>query len=338
MSNSSNTPSSEEIRSDIDQTRDSMDQTIDALASRFRGRHILDEILGFFRSGTGSAVERASELKDRVSESTSRALSSVADTVKRNPIPVAIIGAGAAYLIYKSAKSSSGSSRRGSVNDGELYDEDIPGYELSGEEYIPVDLDEYKTRQSEESPHARLHRTLAKAKSTLGDLSERESGALRSAASRVEEKVREGAQAVRGRASELGDRVQQTSRKVYTESRDRIVHTVQTHPVEVGLGLLAAGLLVGLSLPTPGRVNRVVGPQADRLRRRARELGQELVERGRNVAHAAADAARREAQAQGFSTMDGSSTNPQGSVAFAAGTQPGQPSIDGPQTSSAAEI
>ena len=339
MSNPS-TQSSEEIRTDINQTRDNMDETIDALASRFRGRHLLDEILGFFRSNTSSAAERASEIKDRVSDSASRTVSAIADTVKRNPVPVALIGAGAAYLVYKSVKgsSSSSSSSRSSVGDSELYDTDAPGYELSGEEYVPVDLDEYATRQSEESPSGRLHRTLAQAKSAISGATQPRGGKLRSAAQRVGEKVRGSTQSVRERAGDISSRVQQTTRKAYEQSRDQVVHTVQTHPVEVGVGLLAAGIVVGLALPTPRRVNQVVGPQADRLRRRARELGQELVERGRTVAHAAADAARKEAQAQGFSPKDASSSTPQGSVAFAAGSQPGQTPNDGPQTSSAAEI
>jgi ElaB/YqjD/DUF883 family membrane-anchored ribosome-binding protein len=340
MSNPS-TQSSEEIRTDINQTRENMDQTIDALASRFRGRHLLDEILGFFRSTSGSAAERASEIKDRVADSASRTISAVADTVKRNPVPVALIGAGAAYLVYKSVKSSrsSSSSSNRAVGDADLYDRDAPSYELSGDEYVPVDLDEYATRQSRESPSGRLHRTLAQAKSAVSNATETRGGKLRSAAHRVGEKVREGTQTVRERASDLTDRVQRTTRHAYEQSRDRVVDTVQTHPVEVGIGLLAAGIVVGLALPTPRRVNQVVGPQADRLRRRARELGQELVERGRTVAHAAADAARKEAQAQGLSPKDSSSSMPQGSVAFAAGSQPGQtPIIDGPQSSSAAEI
>jgi ElaB/YqjD/DUF883 family membrane-anchored ribosome-binding protein len=339
MSNPSTTPSSEEIRSDIHQTRENMDDTIDALASRFRGRHLLDEILGFFRSGTEQAAERASDLKDRMSDSASRAVSAVADTVKRNPVPVALIGAGAAYLVYKSVTGShSSSSEKHAVQDAELYDTDTPGYELSGEEYIPVDLDEYASRQSHESPSAQLHRKLAQAKSAMKTVAETRSSKICTATHRVGEKIREGTQTVRERASDLSGRVQRTTLKAYEQSRDTVVHTAQEHPVEVGLGLLAAGVVIGLALPTPRRVNQVVGPQADRLRRRARELGQELVERGRNVAHAAADAARKEAQAQGLSAQDSSSSTPQGSVAFAAGTQPGQPPIDGPQTSSAAEI
>ena len=260
--------------------------------------------------------------------------------MKRNPIPVALIGAGAAYLVYKSVKasSSSSSSSRSSVGDAELYDEDSSGYELSGDEYVPVDLDEYATRQSQESPSGRLHRTLAQARSAVTSASDTRSGKLRSAAHRVSKKKHEGTQNVRERASDLTDRVQRTTRQAYQQSRDRVVDTVQTHPVEVGLGLLVAGVVVGLALPTPRRVNQVVGPQADRLRRRARELGQELVERGRTVAHAAADAARKEAQAQGLSPKDSSASTPQGSVAFAAGSQPGQTLSDGPQTSSAAEI
>ncbi|HEY9155005.1 MAG TPA: DUF3618 domain-containing protein [Opitutaceae bacterium] len=339
MSNPSTSQSSEDIRSDINQTRENMDQTIDALASRFRGRHLLDEVLGFFRSSSEHAAERASELKDRMSDSASRAVSAVADTVKRNPVPVALIGVGAAYLVYKSVKgSNSSNSGNYSKHDHELYDTDSPGYELSGDEYIPVDLDEYALRQSQESSSGQLHRTLAQAKSAMRSATETRGGKIRTATHRVGEKLREGTQTVRDRAGDLTNRVQRTTRKAYEQSRDTVVHTVQTHPVEVGLGLLAAGVMIGLALPTPRRVNQVVGPQADRLRRRARELGQELVERGRTVAHAAADAARKEAQAQGLSPKDSSSSTPQGSVAFAAGTQPGQTPLDGPQTSSAAEI
>ncbi len=338
MSTPSPSQSSTDIRNDIDQTRDKMDNTIDALATRFKGRHLFDEVVGFVRSSSESAADRASELKDRLVDSASKTASAVADTVKRHPVPVALIGAGAAYLIYRSVRSSSDDRGNASRYSGAVYDTDVSDYELSGDEYLPVDLDEYTSRQSEESPSARLHRTLAQAKSSLSNATSGSSGKLRSAAQRVGEKVRAGTDAVRQRASELSERVQSTTRQAYVQSRDQVVNTVQAHPVEVGLGLLAAGILVGLALPSPRRVSEAIAPQANRLRRRARELSEELVDRGRHVAHAAADAARKEAQAQGLMVSDGSSSNPTGSVGFAAGTQPGQPAIDGPQSSSAAEI
>ena len=93
----------ETIRSEIDQTRERMDQTIDALAERVKGRHLLDEILGLLRSSNG--VARARQWKDKVSSSTESAFHSVADSIKSDPAPALLIGAGVTWMIYSSVKS-----------------------------------------------------------------------------------------------------------------------------------------------------------------------------------------------------------------------------------------
>ncbi|MCR6655354.1 MAG: DUF3618 domain-containing protein [Opitutus sp.] len=38
----------ETLRSDIDTTRERMDETIDRLGDRLQGRHLVDEVIGFF--------------------------------------------------------------------------------------------------------------------------------------------------------------------------------------------------------------------------------------------------------------------------------------------------
>ena len=76
--------------------------------------------------------------------------------------------------------------------------------------------------------------------------------------------------------------------------------TADQHPLEVGLGCLALGLIAGLLLPTPEKVNRIAGPTADRLRQRARQAGSEMVDKGKRVVRAAASAVKDEAKAQGF--------------------------------------
>ena len=48
----------EAIRSDIDVTRRRMDDTMDALGERLQPRHLLDEVLGYFR-GNSSEGETA---------------------------------------------------------------------------------------------------------------------------------------------------------------------------------------------------------------------------------------------------------------------------------------
>jgi ElaB/YqjD/DUF883 family membrane-anchored ribosome-binding protein len=98
---------------------------------------------------------------------------------------------------------------------------------------------------------------------------------------------------VRERAQELGDR----SRQLYRQGRQRVASTIEERPLESGLVCLAVGLIAGLALPTSPRLRRTVAPRARQLRQRAGDM----VERGRVVIHRAAEAAKSEAEAQGFS-------------------------------------
>src|SRR4051812_45822405 len=88
----------EAIRSQIDETRHRMDETIDALGQRFSGRHIVDEALHFVRSQTEKG--NMSQFKNKIKDSASSAAQSVTDTVKSNPMPLVLVGAGIAWYLY----------------------------------------------------------------------------------------------------------------------------------------------------------------------------------------------------------------------------------------------
>jgi hypothetical protein len=217
-------------------------------------------------------------------------LSAVADTVKRNPVPALVIGAGIAWLIYESRRSDR-------AGDGENYsEEDLPddfdrplNYPLTGEE-------NFEAEPSSADKNDFFVEGNGGAGSTLREK-------VHEARDIVREKIdraREGASHLRERAGEIGSRVQDRTRELYTRSRDRVAQTANEKPLAVGLGVLALGITVGLALPTPQRVNRIAGPTVDRLRRKVRTAGQDYVERGRRVARAASDAAHGEAQKQGL--------------------------------------
>jgi hypothetical protein len=117
----------------------------------------------------------------------------------------------------------------------------------------------------------------------------------------AKERAGEKLQAAKRKAVELGGQVKEKAGIAYDRTRERVVTTADRHPLETGLACLAGGLIVGLLLPTPEPVNRVAGPTADRLRARARQAGTEALDKGKRVARAAVDAAKREADAQGLS-------------------------------------
>ena len=281
----------EAIRSDIEMTRRRMDDTMDALGERLHGRHLLDEIIGFFRhnsdttSETGERVrEKLSETAGKISDSASTAANAVVDTVKKNPLPVLMIAAGAAWLTYSMTRSRTADVDE-DIEEGEPYDPDThydrPLEYPSGTIAKMGDTEEGYT----DEPQSKF----AQMKDTVQEK-----------ASAAKEQVKEKLSNLKDRASEIGSRVQDRTKEIYGKTRDRVAQTADEHPLEVGLGCLAVGVLVGLALPTPDPVHRVAGPTVDRLKDRTREASREFMQRGKRVVQAATSAAKQEAQTQGL--------------------------------------
>jgi ElaB/YqjD/DUF883 family membrane-anchored ribosome-binding protein len=309
----------DDIRSDIDSTRQRMDQTIDALGERMKGRHLVDEVIGFFRTDTGQ--KGLTNVKSKVLDSTSSAARAVSDTVKANPIPLLLIGAGVGWMIYNSRRSNS-EYLEGPYESDLGDDYSGGGYEAAGYEYSDGDYEDLagQSYASEEGINEggyasgvgpEVQGKFQQMKDTLGEKAGQAKDQLQSKAaqakqqlqdkaSQLKDRVSQTAHDVRDRASQMGQRVQESSREIYERSRQRVVSTVQDHPMEVGLGFLALGVAVGLALPTPRKVHQVVGPRVDRVKDRARETSRDIMNRGRSVVNAATDALRREAEVQGL--------------------------------------
>jgi ElaB/YqjD/DUF883 family membrane-anchored ribosome-binding protein len=297
----------EAIRSDINVTRRRMDDTMDALGDRLQPRHLLDEVLGFLRGGGNGDSNRLQQVRDKLSRSTDTAVHAVVDTVKKNPMPALLIGAGVAWMIYEGTRDKSRDYEEdyssGARDDAGLaYDPDIHydrpleypqnvGSESDWSDQGGSKLRDAKDKLAEKASSAA--EGVKEKLSHVGDAARQKVGALR-------ERAGEKLQTVKARAGEMTDKVREGTREAYTRTRERVVTTADQHPIEVGLVALAAGLIAGLALPTPNAVNRSVGATADRLRSRTREAGAEMLEKGKRVAQAAVTAVKDEAQAQGL--------------------------------------
>jgi len=292
--NESQNKEPESIRSDIDDTRRRMDDTMDALGERLQPRHLLDEVLGYFRGNSSDGENRMSQMKEKLAHSCDNAMHSVVDTVKRNPMPALVIGAGVAWMIYSSRREDSidYNMEDYSAEDAALrYDPDIH-YDRPLDYPASVSGTEWDETQGE---------------SKLGQMKDKLAGKASAAGEQVKEKLshaseaaREKMYALKGRAGEMTSRMRDSTRDVYSRSRQRVATTAEHHPLEVGLVALAAGLMAGLAMRTPAAVNRKIGPTADRLRQRTREAGAEMLEKGKRVAQAATSAVKEEAEAQGL--------------------------------------
>jgi hypothetical protein len=250
-------PASKAIRAEIDQTRQRMDETIDALGERLKGRHLVDEALHFFRTQTQNG--NMNKFKDTFVRSADSAAHSVIDAVKTNPVPLALIGAGVAVYLWNRSHSH---AAQWSPREADFRDY---GYQEAGfgeVEYAPEDR-------------------VPGVGERLGEIG-----------NRVKSQAHDVAQSAR----DMGAQAVERSRELYRQGRERAASTVNQHPLETGLALLAVGLLAGMALPTSEKVRRQVAPRARALEQRARAV----VVGGRQVIRSAAAAARDEAEAQGF--------------------------------------
>jgi len=308
----------EQIRTEIDATRRRMDDTFDALGERLRGRHLLDEVIGFFRSDSA----QNSELRHKLSDTIQTAADSLVNTVKANPIPLLLVGAGVGWMIYENRRKHSENREFSSdYEDDELYSETARNYSDPDALYDrPLDYPPSSTvAPGQESLYGAGEEPFEASGGVSGKLSEAKNKVVEKAShakeqvketlSRAGERVREKSQAITDQARNLGARVQEGTREMYSRGRERVVHTTHEHPLEVGLACLALGVIAGLALPTPEKARQLAGPTVDRLRERTRRAGSELLDKGERVARAAVAAARDEARAQGL-TFEPSQNQP----------------------------
>jgi hypothetical protein len=94
-----------------------------------------------------------------------------------------------------------------------------------------------------------------------------------------------------GDAAPDGEQVKQNAR--------RAAGMAQENPLGLAIGSIAAGFIVGLLLPSSNVEDRRLGPVADDVKAKAKETGQEALERGQQVAQEAAQAAQQTVQEKG---------------------------------------
>lgn len=268
-------PESDIIRANIEHTRETMDQTLDELGTRMKPRHLMDEMLGFLHLDQldGQKLkEKAGAAAQSAGQAASRAAQAVTGVVRENPIPTLLIGAGLAWAFYASRKRS----QNGPGHDGHPHEDAHLRGELQGEWEV--------------------HGLKAQTRPGLESAQE----GIQSTTEGVTQKVAATARAVGQKATQVKNQVMNGVQRGYQAGRDKFVQTSQDHPLHVGLGFLAAGVLLGLALPASRKEDQWVGQAADRVKGRAKATGQDLLNRGKTVATAAAEAVKKTAAEQGL--------------------------------------
>ena len=245
-----------EIRAKIEETRADMGETIDAIQERLSFANISEQV----SEQVSNALETA---KDTVYDATIGKVvgfmkntgngisqSSMVRTVKDNPLPFILIGAGAGLLAYQ---GFSGKGRRAAQ-----------GYQ-----------GRYLTSgQSGENVESSLPREAVQAaRDTVSN-----------AAGNAYRSVTRAAENTYAEAGELANRAIEKAGDLGTKAHETYQHVLEERPWVIGVAALAAGAAVGVAIPASRYENQLMGDTRANLMSRVQEAADGFVDRAKQAA------------------------------------------------------
>jgi ElaB/YqjD/DUF883 family membrane-anchored ribosome-binding protein len=232
------------IRSDIEQTRERLGESVEALGAQLNPSHLAQRVKDRVREATiGKVQTMASNAKSRMTESGRE----VTQTIRDNPVPAAIAAASIGWLLLnrRDGKSRSDDFFMDS-DDGRYHD----GDERSG------------VREMTSAVGDKIHGVGEQAQ----EVTERVSEKAKDLTSRMTDK----AKAAGDRLSQSADGAVSQVRHTARRASRRVEGEYQENPLMLGAVALALGLAVGVSLPRTRKEVEMVGDASDRLMDKAR--------------------------------------------------------------------
>lgn len=218
----------------------------------------------------GELADRAQDRAEQVGERARQTGSTLADTIRENPVPVALAGIGLGWLLM--------GNRRQQAGQPSLHRRRYPYY---GESTAGGGSAGEALGQARERAGETAGRVQEKAGETAGQIGEK--------AGELAERTQEG-------ADRLADRTQTGARR----ANEGLQRVLRENPLAVGALAVGVGAAVGLAVPETRKEHEVMGEARDNLLDRAQEKAQETKQKVQRVAEEAQNAAREEADSQGL--------------------------------------
>ena len=262
-SDSERGPSSDEIRADIELTRERLGQTVETLGAQLNPSHLAQRVKDSVREAT---IGRVQDMATRAKETAVDSGRGIANVIRENPVQAAIVAAGIGWMLMKNRDRESERRYR--------YDRD------------------YDDRERGEP------NMVQRAMSGSASVAEDAASGVKEMASDVADKAKDVAHDVSEKAKTATHRVANKSRSTMHEIEDRY----QDSPIALGAFAVAAGLAIGFAMPASRKEAEIMGGVRDELVDKAKEQLSETTEKVENVVERAApqvrsvfrDAAREE--------------------------------------------
>ncbi len=282
------------IRAEIVETRERMSDTLDEIGERLNPHVIREQVTERVKDGIRDAtIGRMENMARSAADKVSDTRSTVADTIRDNPVPAAMVAIGLGWLMWN------GRSERS--YDARLYGSAGAGY---GAGYPYGGSNPYTGAGEYSGEYAAGYAPGAFASS----------GSERGAMDRAREKAGDATDSVKEHAHELADRAGSAA----SAARDRAQHLAGSvadrtrrgagrvedgfyaNPLAIGAVAAAVGLVAGLAAPTTDREVQLMGGAHDRLVDTVKDKVHDLAEKAETVVERTTNEAKTAAREEGL--------------------------------------
>ena len=276
----------ERIRQQIGETRSDMSETIDAIQERLSISNISEQVT----EQVSNALETA---KDTVYDATLGKVvtfmkqardgimhTSAGRTVMNNPLPFALIGAGAALLVYNN------------WGRGDMRQQRMAGYRTKP--YLTSE-----GREGRLSSGQPIGETISGAAGSITEKASHAVDSLSQTASGAMESVTNAANSTLESAKGVANRAYERAAELGTTAQEKYEYYVDERPLAVAAAAAAVGAAIGFAIPATRYEGELVGETRDNLLERAGETASQLVDRAKDVAGEAGKTISQELKGSG---------------------------------------
>jgi ElaB/YqjD/DUF883 family membrane-anchored ribosome-binding protein len=314
------------LEDNIERHRENIDQTLSELESKFGSGELIEQAIKHLASGTGDVLH------------------SFKNAATNNPIPMALVGLGLAWMMFGEEKDQKSTKTADDQTPVGPTDHDIPELSDFRDIYMfclqhehPFDADQLECIIYEDlgpdallgyTPHASVRGTIragqwggGTAASTQGEASglagqatQATQGARDEALSRIYKTrsrmaeggadTRERLDRARSEAWRRAKRAQSAVERTAREAKRRTSEIVDRYPLSIVALGVAAGAALGGVIPETEYEDRLMGEASDSLKEQGKTVMGEQIDRVKEVTAAAGQAAKEEVQAQGLDRED----------------------------------
>ncbi len=265
-----------QLEHDVDKTRGRIEETISELRERLSPPHLIEEAVGYAQENGGAEFVR-----------------NLGRQVAGNPLPVALMGAGLAWLMVTQNRSANSvrSMRAGRLDGPAERITAMSNYEMDRRPELGDSQDSTGMTEKAKEMYGR-------ASETMGGMRDRASeamGGVRERASDLVGRARETTSGAYEKVSQSMSSAMDTVSSTMPSARG-VTNFMQEQPILfAGLGI-ALGAVIGALLPTTEIEEQYIGPTAESLKEQAKGMARDQWERGKEMAAEGWDEAKEAAR------------------------------------------